>query len=72
VQVQRWLGHHSAAFTLATHVHLLDGGVGEPLDLAAVLSANEVQNDPTEHALVEHWSGGHGDDLWTSPGFEDT
>jgi integrase len=31
VQVQRWLGHHSAAFTLATHVHLLDGALGEPL-----------------------------------------
>ncbi len=34
VQVQRWLGHHSAAFTLATYVHLLDGDVGEPLDVA--------------------------------------
>jgi integrase len=31
VQVQRWLGHHSAAFTLATYVHLLDGDMGEPL-----------------------------------------
>ena len=31
VQVQRWLGHHSAAFTLATYVHLLDGDIGEPL-----------------------------------------
>ncbi len=31
VQVQRWLGHHSAAFTLATYVHLLDGDLGEPL-----------------------------------------
>ncbi len=28
VQVQRWLGHHSAAFTLATYVHLLDGDLG--------------------------------------------
>jgi integrase len=28
VQVQRWLGHHSAAFTLSTYVHLLDGDVG--------------------------------------------
>jgi integrase len=37
VQVQRWLGHHSAAFTLATYVHLLDSGVGEPLDLSAEL-----------------------------------
>jgi integrase len=33
VQVQRWLGHHSAAFTLATYVHLLDGDIGEPLAL---------------------------------------
>lgn len=31
VQVQRWLGHHSAAFTLATYVHLPDGDLGEPL-----------------------------------------
>jgi integrase len=31
VQVQRWLGHHSAAFTLSTYVHLLDGDLGEPL-----------------------------------------
>lgn len=35
VQVQRWLGHHSAAFTLATYVHLLDGDIGEPLALSA-------------------------------------
>lgn len=35
VQVQRWLGHHSAAFTLATYVHLLDGDLGAPLDLAS-------------------------------------
>ena len=33
VQVQRWLGHHSAAFTLATYVHLLDGDIGAPLEL---------------------------------------
>jgi integrase len=33
VQVQRWLGHHSAAFTLATYVHLLDGDLGEPLTI---------------------------------------
>ncbi len=26
-----WLGHHSAAFTLATYVHLLDGDLEEPL-----------------------------------------
>jgi integrase len=33
VQVQRWLGHHSAAFTLARYVHLLDGDLGEPLSI---------------------------------------
>lgn len=35
VQVQRWLGHHSAAFTLSTYVHMLDGEVAAPLDLDA-------------------------------------
>ena len=31
VQVQRWLGHHSPAFTLSVYVDLLDGDLGEPL-----------------------------------------
>lgn len=44
VQVQRWLGHHSPAFTLATYVHLLDADLGEPL---APQSANTVQTDAT-------------------------
>ena len=35
VQVQHWLGHHSAAFTLSTYVHLLDGDLGEPLSVPA-------------------------------------
>ena len=39
-----WLGHHSAAFTLATYVHLLDGDIGAPLDLA---SDNRMATDPT-------------------------
>jgi integrase len=38
VQVQRWLGHHSPAFTLAVYVHLLDAGIGEPLALDAELA----------------------------------
>jgi integrase len=29
-QVQRWCGHHSPAFTLATYVHLLDEDIPEP------------------------------------------
>lgn len=35
VQVQRWLGHHSPAFTLSVYVHLLDGDLGEPIALPA-------------------------------------
>jgi integrase len=51
VQVQRWLGHHSPAFTLATYVHLLDDDLGEPL---AAQSANKVQTGTTPfHAIPE-------------------
>jgi hypothetical protein len=57
VQVQRWLGHHSPSFTLATYVHLLDRDIGEPLALPNVLT--QVQTDPTPtHATT------------TDPGFE--
>jgi integrase len=46
VQVQAWLGHHSAAFTLKTYVHLLDpSDLGGPL--APIESANTVQTCPT-------------------------
>jgi hypothetical protein len=31
MQVQRLLGHHSPAFTLATNVQLLDDDLGGPL-----------------------------------------
>jgi integrase len=47
VQVQRWLGHHSAAFTLVTYVHLLDSGVGEPLSLLDEL-APDRRPDPLD------------------------
>ena len=33
VQVQRWLGHHSPAFTLSTYVHLLPNELGDGLSL---------------------------------------
>jgi len=52
VQVQRWLGHHSAAFTLATYVHLLDGDLGEPLSLS-VSRALEDDATGTELGLAE-------------------
>ncbi len=34
-QVQRWLGHAKASITLDTYLHLLDEGVGEPLEIGA-------------------------------------
>jgi integrase len=53
VQVQRWLGHHSAAFTLATYVHLLDEDLGEALSLPSQ-GANRVRTCPTpSHATSE-------------------
>jgi len=32
VQVSRWLGHHSPSFTLDVYAHLMDDGVGAPLE----------------------------------------
>jgi hypothetical protein len=49
--VQHWLGHHSAAFTLATYVHLLDGDIGEPLELPRVTTSVTTpipSHDPSE------------------------
>jgi integrase len=49
VQVQRWLGHGSPSFTLSVYVHLLDGDLGEPLDLASELRvATKVASHPNE------------------------
>jgi integrase len=47
VQVQRWLGHHSPAFTLATYVHLLDGDLGEPLCLSMSKSCSVAREPET-------------------------
>ena len=40
VQVSRWLGHHSPAFTLNVYAHLMDEGVGAPLTLEGVGSGS--------------------------------
>lgn len=45
VQVQRWLGHHSPAFTLSLYVHLLDGDLGEPVDLPRQRDFSRCQCD---------------------------
>ena len=38
VQLSRLLGHHAAGFTLSVYGHLMDEGVGAPLDLAVELA----------------------------------
>jgi integrase len=35
LRLQRWMGHHSAAFTIETYGHLLDSELGPALDLGA-------------------------------------
>ena len=45
-QVCDWLGHADPAFTLRTYVHLIDGGLGEPLDVGAELAAAEEAAEP--------------------------
>jgi hypothetical protein len=55
VQVQRWLGHHSAAFTLSRYVHLLDSGVCEPLELDVELAkgGNQVATQATGNDAIQ-------------------
>jgi integrase len=49
VQVQRWLGHHKASFTLDTYVHLLDEDTPEPIAIAGQ-GGNKVATSPAESA----------------------
>lgn len=51
-QVQKWLGHHSAAFTLATYIHLLDDDAGEPLALPSRPPVTHIDQPPTTADLV--------------------
>lgn len=40
VRVQRFLGHHSPAFTLDTYVHLLSDDLGEGLDMGSLVTGS--------------------------------
>jgi integrase len=50
VQISRLLGHHSPSFTLATYAHLMDDGVGGPLELDLTPS-REALDAAVEHVL---------------------
>jgi integrase len=41
LRLQRWMGHHSPAFTLETYGHLLDGDLGPALDLRRELRTTQ-------------------------------
>lgn len=43
LRLQRWLGHHSPAFTLETYGHLIDDDLGPALDLRKQLPAVRSQ-----------------------------
>jgi hypothetical protein len=38
-RLQRWMGHHSPAFTLETYGHLIEGNLGPALDLRKELAS---------------------------------
>jgi integrase len=42
LRLQRWMGHHSPAFTLETSGHLIDGDLGPALDLRKELATNRT------------------------------
>ncbi len=46
LRLQRWMGHHSPAFTLETYGHLIDGDLGPALDLRKELASAERKSTP--------------------------
>ena len=42
LRLQRWMGHHSPAFTLETYGHLIDGDLGPGLDLREELATGRI------------------------------
>ncbi|MFI5250510.1 MAG: hypothetical protein ACHQTF_11090 [Gemmatimonadales bacterium] len=59
-QVQRWLGHHSASFTLDTYIHLLDGDLGGGLSLPGCEQECEPEaHHPTTSVKADSASQSH-------------
>jgi integrase len=50
VQISRLLGHHSPSFTLSVYAHLMDDGVGGPLELD-LTSSRDALDGAVEHVL---------------------
>ena len=56
VQVQRWLGHHSASFTLERYVHLLRRDLGEPLRMDGELREVRTEVQTSGESLASEYS----------------
>jgi integrase len=67
LRLQRWMGHHSPAFTLETYGHLIDGDLGPPLDLHHEL---RLEESPQAETQPPHGLGGstEGERATTSQG----
>jgi integrase len=52
-QVQQFLGHHSASFTLDTYVHLLPDDLHVPDYMDAIIGLTTVENEAPESAVLE-------------------
>ena len=48
LRLQRWMGHHSPAFTLETYGHLIDGDLGPALDLHNEAGIGPASIDPAQ------------------------
>jgi integrase len=46
LRLQRWMGHHSPAFTLETYGHVIDGELGPVLDLREELAPARRRSTP--------------------------
>lgn len=54
VQVQRLLGHHSATFTLARYVHLLDDDLGDALPLPSLTAECQQECQPQPSTTIDN------------------
>lgn len=55
-QVQRALGHHSAAFTMSVYVHLMDGEEITPLEVGSIANALQTQQSVTQRNGMSEFS----------------
>ena len=63
MQLSKLLSHHSPAFTLTVYAFLLNGDVGEPLDLDAELVAGDAVPGAAPEAVTHDYRAPRGSEL---------